>query len=207
MSKLPTVVTAAGLVLLLAVTAPSQMHAQGPNPSAPPAFDVKVVNTSQQPVPVTGTLTVSNLGSNPLPVRDVDRASAEPVQARVIQQPIGSTNPSGITVPSGKRLVIEYVSAEVLAADPDCVTAPRIALRTTVGGNAVVHYFYTENSGPVSALGGSARAYGLSQLTKVYADPDTQVTIDIRTSAEPVCSYLNPGADGLHISGYLVNVQ
>jgi hypothetical protein len=137
----------------------------------------------------------------------VDRSSAEPIQAAVVQQPIGSTNPSGIVVPSGKRLVIEFVSAEVLALDSRCVTPPRIGLRTTVGGTAIVHYFYTEDSGTVSVSGGSAHVYGLSQQTKIYADPDTQVTIDVRTTATPLCSYLNAGSDGLHISGYLVDVQ
>jgi hypothetical protein len=196
MSKLPTLATAAGLLVLLGLLAPGDVRAQAGKDGGPPPFDVTVVNTGARPVPVTGTVSVSNLGSNPVP---------EPFQTAVTK-PLPGQPGGGYTVPAGRRLVIEYVSAEVLAA-PGCVTAPRITLNTTVGAVPVSHYFYPEDTGTVSDPGaGVERAYGLSKPTKVYADPGTQVTIDIRTSSSPLCSLLNAGLDGLHVSGYLVDV-
>jgi hypothetical protein len=198
-----SLVLLSGVIAFLVLSAPA--YAQGPPANVPPPQNVKVVNTESEPVPVTGTVSVSNLGGTPLPVRDVDNPARQPFQASIIEPPLGTPNPVFFTVPAGKRLVIEYVSAEALALDPDCVTPPRFALTTTAGGTPLAHFFYPENSGTISFSGNTAKVYGLSRQTRIYADPLTQVKLNVRTDALPLCSYNSAGRD-LHISGYLVNV-
>jgi hypothetical protein len=190
------------LVVTLVAFVPLVSRGQGKSVNAPPPFDVNVVNT---PLPVTGTVSVSNLGDAPLPVRDVDNPARQPIQANIIEVPPQIPNPVLFTVPAGKRLVIEYVSADIQAANSQCVTAPRYSLRTTTGGVALNHFFHSELTGTLGAAANEAtRAYGLSQQTRIYADPNTQVTLDILTDAFPSCGFMVN--DGIHVSGYLVDV-
>lgn len=192
-------------VTIVVALMPFVSRGQGNSQNAPPAFDVKVINSPSQPVPVTGTVSVSNLGDSPLPVRDVDNPASQPLQANIIEVPPQIPNPVLFTVPAGKRLVIEYVSADIQAASSQCVTAPRYVLRTTTGGVALNHFFNSEFTGTLGAAANEAtKAYGLSQQTRIYADPNTQVTLDIRTDAFPSCGFMVN--DGIHVSGYLVDV-
>ena len=189
------------LVVTLVALVPLVSRGQGNSGNAPPPFNVNVVNT---PLPVTGTINVGNLGDSPLPVRDVDNPARQPIQANIIEVPPQIPNPILFTVPAGKRLVIEYVSADI-QANTQCATAPLYALRTTTGGVALNHFFQSEFTGTLGAAANEAtRAYGLSQQTRIYADPNTTVTLDIRTSAFPSCSFMVN--DGIHVSGYLVDV-
>ena len=197
----------AGLALIVGLAAlftPTSTQGQGKSGNAPPARDVIVVNT---PLPVTGTVSVSNLGSNPLPVRDVDNPARQPFQATLEEPPVGAP-PRVVTVPAGKRLVIEYVSANVIAGDLQCGAPPRYALTTTAAGVAQAHFFYPEFTGNVGSAGNVSRRYGLSQQTRIYADPNTQLALDIGVDSFPVCSFLNLGIgeSGLHISGHLVDM-
>lgn len=199
--SLTAIVGLLALIVTLVALVPLVSRGQGNSQNAPPPLDVNVVNT---PLPVTGTVSVSNLASSPLTVSDVDNPARQPLQANIIEVPPQIPNPILFTVPAGKRLVIEYVSADI-QANTQCVTAPRYALRTTTGGVTLEHFFYSELVGTVGSDANDAtRAYGLSQQTRIFADPNTQVTLDIRTSAFPSCGFsVN---DGIHISGYLVNV-
>ena len=58
-----------------------------PTPPRPPS-DVKVVNTTAEPVPVTGTINVGNLGTSPLPVHVVNT----PVQPATVTGTVNVTN-------------------------------------------------------------------------------------------------------------------
>ena len=101
------------LVVTLVALEPRVSRGQGNNANAPPPFDVKVINSPSEPVPVTGTVSVSNLGANPLPVRDVDNPARNPFQAQVlctIQAGTSGKRCTITTVPQGKRLVIELVT-------------------------------------------------------------------------------------------------
>jgi hypothetical protein len=200
------------LVGLLAIVAtivalvPHVSRGQGNSRNSPPPFDVKVINSPSEPVPVTGTVSVSNLGGAPLPVRDVDNAARQPFQAKIIDVPIGIPDPIFFTVPAGKRLVIENVSADIEAA-PQCASAPRYGLTTTAGGVTLEHFFYTKDAGTVgSSVNDARRAFGLSQQTRIYADPNTQVRLDIRTGTFPTCGFAVEDSSGIRVSGYLVDV-
>jgi hypothetical protein len=130
-----------------------------------------------------------------------------PFQAVIMRDPQVPGFPfTPFTVPVGKRLVIEYVSGN-LNAVPSCNTAPRMELRTSVGGTTVNHYFSPENTGIVDELNGSGpeRSYVLSRETRLYADPGSQVLAILHLSASPGCGYTT-GDFGLHVSGYLVDI-
>ena len=193
------------LAFLVTIVALVPFVSRGQGKQAPPPFDVKVINSPSEPVPVTGTVSVSNLGGAPLPVRDVDNAARQPFQAK-INEVVLSPNPVFFTVPAGKRLVIEYVSADIEAA-PQCPNAPRYALTTTAGGVTLEHFFYTKDVGTLgTSVNDDTKAFGLSQQTRIYADPNTQVRLDIRTGTFPTCGFhLNEGS-GIRVSGYLVDV-
>ena len=196
------VATSVAMTLVVAFTAAAPAHAQGP----PVTFNSKVVNTAADPIPVSGAVSVSILGNEPLPVRVVESATLAPFQAFIMRNPQVPGFPfTPFTVPAGQRLVIEYVSGE-LTGVPSCVTAPRMLLRTTVAGTTLTHYFYPEDTGVITDGVGPVRAYGLSRETRLYADPGTQVLTEIRIAADPGCGYRTGEDTGLHISGYLVDV-
>ena len=169
------------LVGILVAVVPFVSHGQGSR-NGPPPFDVTVINSPSEPVPVTGTVNVANLGGSTLPVHDVDNPARQPLQVDIIRVPFPIPNPILFTVPDGKRLVIEYVSADIQAVNAACTTSPRFALTTTAGGTTLAHFFYPENTGTLSD---GNRAFGLSRQTRIYADPNTDVTLDIRTGTTP----------------------
>ena len=198
----------AGLSLLAGIfAAVTPLTGQSQTDTVGPARPVLVVNSQSEPVPVTGTVSVSNLGGAPLPVRDVDNPARQPFQANIIDIPIGLPNPVFFTVPAGKRLVIEYVSADIEADNTQCPNAPRYELTTTAGGVTLDHFFYTKDAGTLgTSVNDDTKAFGLSQQTRIYADPNTQVRLDIRTGTFPTCGFhLNEGS-GIRVSGYLVDV-
>src|SRR5207253_626289 len=118
-----------------------------PAAAAPPAAsdkDVRVVNTPAEPVPVAvqGTPTVGISASAntvriappaaPLPVQESEFAGRQPVQVFKHVEPLGFDLTQPIyTVPAGKRLVIEDVSAYLVIP---IGTGAFAYLDTTVGG-------------------------------------------------------------------------
>jgi len=101
---------------------------QNPKPSPSPV-NVTVVNTPSQPVTVTGTVNVGNLGSTSLPVSGVvgvqnavgssllTRSLDGPTRQRVFHSFFG--NDPWYRVPDGKLLVIDYLSGIVVSAPTD----------------------------------------------------------------------------------------
>src|SRR5262245_51844829 len=103
--------------------------------AAPASSQVQVVNTSAQPVPVNGTVgatqsgawnvgingtptvTIGNAPTAPIPTRNVDEYDRQPFQQSIAVQLMAgeqSDISSTITVPAGKRLVIENVAGQVV---------------------------------------------------------------------------------------------
>jgi hypothetical protein len=97
-------------------------------------------------------------------------------------------------VPEGKRLVIEYVSGDaLLSADAGIVSA--FSITTYSYGGYVPHGLNYVDRGPT---GPWASRYDAAQMTRLYADPQTDVRIGVVTSL---------GGDGqfaARVSGYLV---
>jgi hypothetical protein len=124
--------------------------AQKPTPTPSGPLSVKVVNTSAEPVPVTGTVNIGNLGTggitvggtvgvenagtNPLKVRDVSEALRQPYHEDHLFGPVsGVSNVTStyVTVPTGKVLVIEHVSGYTSYAS----TNPLPTLQLKVSGS------------------------------------------------------------------------
>src|SRR5262245_42430119 len=108
-------------IMAAAVTVQSAHSAQ----TSTPGPDVRVINTQTNPVPVsvinfptgTNTVNVSSSTNAPLLVRQVDSGAMQPVSISVetqIKDGSGGANvPAAYSVPTGKRLVIEYIYSEM----------------------------------------------------------------------------------------------
>jgi len=74
------------------------------------------------------------------------------------------------TVPSNKRLIIQYLAGAIAIDQGD---AAAFIVQTTVNGVTVRHYAEFELKGPG---GGFAKSYVVAQPITLYADPGTDVT-------------------------------
>ncbi len=174
----------------------------------PPDKDVVVVNTQSNPVPVAGnvgitntpTVQVSNAFNSPLPVRDVDNPARQPFQRELDPLiPAGSfTASDSLTVPAGKRLVIEFASATINTTSG---TKMWVRIQTTTSGSTNAHTLVPELQGPFSA--DNSDFFVAAQPMKVFADPATQVIVI--TSVLGGVANSNSGA-AVVMSGYLVDV-
>jgi len=124
----------------------------------------------------------------PALVRDVDEGALQPFQVSVL----AASNSSGqqaayFSVPAGKRLVIEYYSAQ--AQDLQGGNGVGMTLGTSAGGVFAAYIVYVN----------ATTTNQVTQTTRIYADPGTQVQVFV----------FGPGTHcgGLiTISGYLVNL-
>jgi hypothetical protein len=99
--------------------------------AAPPITEPVRVEVTNAVVPVE----VSN--ADPVLVRDADRSTTEPFQAGTTPSSFsgGSANATLVTVPAGKVLVVEYVSAWINAGAAGGLLAT--TLRRSSGGSQV----------------------------------------------------------------------
>jgi len=152
----------------------------------PPSAPVTVVNTTANPVPVTGSATVSgtvtatqsgtwNVGIVGTPSVSINSSPTNPVFVTSIAKPVpvqfalctNSTftarcSSTGYVVPNGKRLRIQYVSwrGDALSTFPASVE-----LATTVSGQEQIHAIPGERS--PDWVGG--------RNVTIFADPNTSV--------------------------------
>jgi hypothetical protein len=129
---------------------------------------------------------VGNTKTTPVPTYDA-RDAQTPFQ-------VSLANGASLTVPAGKRLVIEYVGVWAYTEAGAIAYAP--TLNTQVEGVSRPHTFGLENTGTSSA--GNLTFFHSGQATRLYADPGT--TVSWWTS-----SYNGPlyGSQAT-LSGYLV---
>jgi hypothetical protein len=154
----------------------------------PPPVNVNVVNT---PLPVTGTISVGNLGDSPLPVRDVDNPARQPVSATANCSESTGTNCEATiySVPAGKRLVIEYVSFQAR------VPFGQVAYMSITGGP------YFPFSQPAVSFPG-ANVVRFAEQVRLYSEPGTTLVVQ----GERTGSGLSSTNFSFFISGYLVDV-
>lgn len=123
-------------------------------------------------------------------VRDADNPARQPFHADL-----------PFEVPTGKRLVIEYFSAQVTTA-PDCHLLS-LNLSTSLEGHGTVNHSFAPT---FVAVGGGVEILNritVSQPTRLYADPGVTVAVG-HTSAGFNCNVqINTSA----VSGYLVDVR
>jgi hypothetical protein len=185
--------------------------------------DVRVVNLSSQPVPtaaqgttaISGAVSISNIPTvnlgtgntvqlaytpnNPLPVRDADPAR-QPFQNWASDTQADGTNGSTITiatVPAGKRLVIEFLSAVAqMPAGQHLVVCQINTIAPPFGG--LTHELLI-NQQPAFVNGDAL--FRASQQVRLYADPGSQVrALMTRDSSQGQALFLAT------LSGYLVDV-
>jgi hypothetical protein len=97
-------------------------------------------------------------------VQDVDQAARAPFQVTV---PVNITNftYTAVSIPSGKRLVVDYISLSGAAQTSGAYIQPIILLSSSVaGGAAAVYYIAPQQSGTAPGQ------YYHSEKTTIYAD-------------------------------------
>jgi hypothetical protein len=166
---------------------------------APPPGEVKVINTSSQPVPTVITnspiMKIKTDADNPVFVKDVDNPARQAFQQKLnfnLADGFSEVCMPIATVPAGKRLVIEYVSAKVTIPGGHKLRALNVF--TNLNGDFAYHFLAPTPTGVFNE-------YVAAQQLRLYADPNTQVNI---------CASRDNG-DGIApvqatISGYLVDL-
>ena len=162
-------------------------------PPAPYVMEVEVVNDASNPVPITGDINVITNGI--------------PFQLGFSEDPVGiDRHITTYLVPADKKLVIEFASASVSILPVDI---PIFSIETSVNGTSAKHYIMLVKTSTVEGDTGGALDYFLgSQQMRLYADPETTVTIIIKRF-NLGCS--NGGCPGFSvfgsISGYLKEID
>jgi hypothetical protein len=136
--------------------------------------------------------------SSPLVVRDLDNPARQPIHKVVSCLPIvdGVCGAAVLTVPVGKRLVIEYATVLVDTFDPGRIAFFEIT--STVAGEAATHEFPMLQ--PTVDIGGGIKLSTFGQQVRIYADPGSTVSGSVR---------LNMHSNGFFkfgISGHFVDV-
>jgi hypothetical protein len=186
--------------------------------------EVLVVNTSANPVPVAlqGTpnvgldpqhsiVRVATSLIDPLEIRDVSDGVKAVVQASADVTIVdGATNGLAAiyTVPEGKRLVIEHVSASGSIESPSVPDRNMLfAIETVAGGKSKWHALITSKDGAFSVVVSPEESttfvyFTASQPMRLYADPGTKVYFHVSRSY----IYGPMASAGMTISGYLVDI-
>ncbi len=178
-------------VLSLVNTRPA--GAQGAaTPIVATPIKVNVVNRATSPALVK----VLNTAATPVLVRDVDNAARHAFQAQVSVS-LSATTPRAqatiTTVPAGKRLVIEYVSALVIGPTGQRYQA---SIGVTQGSTTGAYYV------PLSLQGtfDSDDQLVAGQPTRLYSDAGSQVVVELVRSATAGTAF-----GTFTVSGYLVD--
>lgn len=182
--RFPAVAGLSILVLALIVASPSWVSA------VPSDKDVRVINSTLEPVPIVGTVTVSNANANTL----------QPFQASVNST---QTTPSNVstatlaTVPAGKRLVIEFVT--MTAQVPQGQHAEIMEITTSTDPVGGVSHQLLIVPQPDAVIGDAL--FRSSQEVKLYANAGTQVQVLWRRN-----SNLGTATFSATLSGHLVDM-
>jgi hypothetical protein len=192
--------------------------------SAEQPKEVIVVNPSTKPVPVVGTttvtgtatisgdvnatitgtptVTVGNAATNPVHVQDMQDLATNAFQLQVgANMPGGSgqaNSPFSGSIPSGKRFVIESISAisEVGPSEKPWINM----LINMTSGNQAFHNLvlsFQSIASPFDLYQAS------SQATKIYVDSDTVTASTVNCHRHPAGA--TSAACSVTFSGYLVN--
>jgi len=190
-----TLLAAAAFLVLIGVLTIGAPRAATGQKGGPPVVNAQVVNSQSNPVPVTLQGSAQIDTSSPIPVRDVNNPAQTRVQIAVSRVFGDHEQNSPYSVPAGKRLVIEYVSGlGSIQGGNAQVNGAKVV--TTVDGESHAHIFPMNQ--PVA--GDPAKQCLFGQVTRLYADPETQVSIipNFRGTADQIDVVAN-------MSGYLVD--
>lgn len=132
--------------------------------------------------------------SIPIPVYDVNEPAMQPFQQELDFdfEPTQLGAGKSFFVPSGKRLVIEFVSANIGLSTSKAVS---FAITTNANGTIAHHRLLLNELWPNSNF---LNYYNVSQNMRIYADPGTEVNIHVNSGG-------GEGSVFATISGYLVD--
>ena len=142
-------------------------------------ISVLVVNSASEPIPVAGTVNLANDDSSPLAVRNP------------VIQPVHFT--TQFEVPAGKRLVVEYISAEFRSEVPCNVLEVHLRVSPVGGGAPPVRHTYFPRFIGLDSSGGYN--YGLSENIRAYIDEGESAVL-----GGTVC-----GSSPARVTGHLVD--
>jgi hypothetical protein len=111
---------------------------------------------------VSALVTVSNTSANPVPVESVDAKNAFQVDFNL------GLSPQAIAIPSGQRLVVEFVNASGIANSLSGPIQPSIILQSSLTGGGSANYYL--QPGPIAVNIPGVNQLYLAQPVKVYAD-------------------------------------
>jgi hypothetical protein len=142
-------------------------------------------------VNVKNAVRIGNSKTNPVLVRNVDEPVREPIQISggIIFDSNGTANQPVFPVPAGKRFVIEYVSARV-TVQPGLIL-DQFEIWSNAGGNLAHHM--------IASPQGNTGVSLISQPVRFYADPETLISIFVRSTTKKAV-----GSGNLSLTGYLV---
>lgn len=144
---------------------------------------------------------VVNSSADPVLVRDIDVRARQPFQEGFTLDVPNSlfAAEAPFTVPTGKRLVVEYVSARGFVGSGQRL---RFSIRTFLTGATEIHYLVAEQQGTEFPLFGDLiDIFVTSEQTRLYADAGTSFVRADRTGPAA-----GPAEASFTISGYLVDV-
>lgn len=149
----------------------------------------------------TPDVNVANTAATPVLVREVDNAAMQPFQQELLL-----STPDGLlgagdefTLPDGKRLVIEFVSFDGTWPAGQHTTRLFIGV-CNASGNSCPASFHLAPAFETTEFGGNV-FFAASSMTRLYADPGTEVSVDVRRNTTG-----GTGLASVAISGYLVGV-
>src|SRR5438094_7734660 len=133
--------------------------------AAPSPSNVNVVNTPN--------VNVVNTPASPVQVRDVDNPAKQPFQAEVVGGFADGASSTGditiATVPAGKRLVIEHVSAlGTMLPTQKVINGGSDVIWTDPFGIIILQYHWDSQG---SNADGSRDYFVVSEALRVYANP------------------------------------
>ena len=143
-----------------------------------------IVNPSSSPVPTA----IVNPSTSPVPTTDVNEPALQPFQATLFPHSSTSNQATDtVTVPTGKRLVIEYYSSQ---AQDLTGGAAGMVLTTTAGGNLVQYIVYVNAN----------NTNQVNQTARIYADPGSTVeAFAFNANSSSTAGFVT-------VSGHLVNL-
>jgi hypothetical protein len=185
------------VVSIAAISFASPSFAQAPDPRPGPSTPVTVVNT---PLPVTGTISIGNLPV-PLEVTGTVQVSGteEPWRFRGACTTAGVCGAGDYTVPTGKRLVIEYVSLAASGQPTGDLAVGLINIRTPSVFTLLAAYQI-----PPSAIVVNGRSAS-SQVVRLYVNTGELVNLN----GAKLSGSLGPGGEityNFELTGHLIAV-
>ncbi len=140
----------------------------------------------------------------PQDVRDVDNPAKQPFHFNNIYQAVGSPHRQLLfQVPEGKRLVVEYISLNIVSYDPQMGMRAIIEVSSGVCPEApdIRHVLQKPEMVVVS---GSILNYLVSQPIRIYAEPGQFFCMHMNRSGGE--AGISRGID-VQVTGYLVDVS